>query len=410
MKTNLTNWLSALCAILLIAVLVLQTKQTTQIETLRQNLTATDQRQQETRDAVSKLADQVATTSTNLESRLTQDEQQTKEQLGDTMNAVQQQTSVLSRFIGPYIPIQLPAGLSNELASLEAQVADTNAWPQDSTNADAMLAQLHTLVTKIPPWAEEDYLPRLNAVRWGTSAITLIAKAQTVTDDTLEDFLDDVDTAIQAKPDGASKLVAERLAEIQSNPDFNLRVQKLQHDVQVRNLSDDTSKFIASVDAGLVRATNEPSLTVRQISFGKLLDSVISQRQNLLENTNADASLPASLTDLATRIEAAIAAENKSEVAEQEKKLRDYQRWALSQIQSFNNDYATAASMIPYKSDTSRIKNDMIKYLVPISVGFLDPAVSRLYNEAFEAGWGKLDNNLKTEVAKQEVVIQKQKP
>ena len=52
----------------------------------------------------------------------------------------------------------------------------------------------------------------------------------------------------------------------------------------------------------------------------------------------------------------------------------------------------------------------MIKYLVPISVGFLDPAVSRLYNEAFEAGWGKLDNNLKTEVAKQEVVIQKQKP
>ena len=406
-KSNLTTGLSALCAILLIVLLVQQANQKNQLLTFA---TATEQRQQESREAVSKLADQVATLGTNLESRLVQGEQQANEKMGATMNMVQQNTAVMHRALGKVIPVVLPESLTNELAAFEARIADTNSWPQDSTNAYTMIAKLRDLVRQIPPWAEEDYKPRLNAVRWGTSAITLIAKTQTMTDDTLEDFLNDVDTAIQTKPDGASEVVAERLAEIQSNPDFNLRVQKLQHDVQVRNLSDDTSKFIASVDAGLVRATNEPSLTVRQISFGKLLDSVISQRQILLENTNADASLPASLTDLAARIEAAIAAENKSEVAEQEKKLRDYQRWALSQIQSFNNDYATAASMIPYKSDTSRIKNDMIKYLVPISVGFLDPAVSRLYNEAFEAGWGKLDNNLKTEVAKQEVVIQKQKP
>jgi hypothetical protein len=52
-KSNLTNWLSALCAILLIAVLVLQTKQKNQIETLRQEhqafVTATEQQQKERR-------------------------------------------------------------------------------------------------------------------------------------------------------------------------------------------------------------------------------------------------------------------------------------------------------------------------------------------------------------------------
>ena len=385
MKTNLTNWLSALCAILIIVLLVLQTKQKNQIETLRQQ-----------HDAFV-----IATT---------QSQQEAKEKTAEIANAIQQNTAVLHRAIGNKLAVELPKSVTNELAALEARIADTNSWPQDSTNAYKMIAKLRDLVRQIPPWAEEDYLPRLNAVRWGTSALPLIAKAQTVTDDELDDYIGALDASIQAKPDDASELVANRLADIRSRPDLINRIlKKLDYD-KSRSLSDGVSNFIESANAGLSQATNEPSQTIRQISFGKLLDSVISQRQILLENTNADASLPASLTDLAARIEAAIAAENKSEVAEQEKKLRDYQRWALSQIQSFNNDFATAASMIPYKSDTSRIKNDMIKYLVPISVGFLDPAVSRLYNEAFEAGWGKLDNNLKTEVAKQEVVIQKQKP
>ena len=385
MKTNLTNWLSALCAILIIVLLVLQTKQKNQIETLRQQ-----------HDAFV-----IATT---------QSQQEAKEKTAEIANAIQQNTAVLHRAIGNKLAVELPKSVTNELAALEARIADTNSWPQDSTNAYKMIAKLRDLVRQIPPWAEEDYLPRLNAVRWGTSALPLIAKAQTVTDDELDDYIGALDASIQAKPDDASELVANRLADIRSRPDLINRIlKKLDYD-KSRSLSDGVSNFIESANAGLSQATNEPSQTIRQISFGKLLDSVISQRQILLENTNADASLPASLTDLAARIEAAIAAENKSEVAEQEKKLRDYQRWALSQIQSFNNDFATAASMITYKSDTSRIKNDMIKYLVPISVGFLDPAVSRLYNEAFEGGWGKLDNNLKTEVAKQEVVIQKQKP
>jgi hypothetical protein len=414
MKTNLTTGLSALCAILLIVLLVLQTKQKSQVETLRQDLTATNQRQQEARDAVSKLADQVATVGTNLESRLVQDEQQANEKLGATMNMVQQDTAVMHRALGKVIPVELPESLTNQLAALEMRIADENSWPKDSTNADAMIAELRDLVRQIPPWAEEDYLPRLNAVRWGASALTLVAKAQTVTDDALEDFLDDVDAAIQAKPDGASELVAKRLTEIQSNPDFQERVQKLQQDIQARVLSDDTSKFIASVDAGLVRTTNEPSLTVRQISFGKLLDSVISQRQILLENTNADASLPGSLTALAARIEMAMETDVKSQEAEQEKKSRDYQHWALTQIQRFNNDMNSAEGkgMIYDSPDYTRIKNDMVIYLLPISVEFLDPAVSRLYYEAFDMGWKKLKNqkNLQTEVAKQEAVIQKQKP
>ncbi len=168
MKTHLGNWLSALCAILLVVLLVLQTKQKNQLETLRQEhqafVSATEQRQQEARDAVSKLTDQVATVGTNLESRLVQDEQQANEKLGATLNMVQQNTAVMHRALGKVIPVELPESLTNELAALEAHIADENSWPKDSTNADAMIAEMRDLVRQIPPWAEDDLLLRLYQV------------------------------------------------------------------------------------------------------------------------------------------------------------------------------------------------------------------------------------------------------
>jgi len=401
----------------------------------------------------------VAMVGTNLESRLMQDEQQTREKLGDTMNAVQQQTSVLSRFIGPYIPIQLPAGLSNKLANLEAQIADTNAWPKDSTNTDAMLAELRDMMHRIPPWAEEDMLPRLNKLRWAVQSLQVLQENADAQGESLDDAADAYANQLSIQPDGGSTNIAVELTSRQqdtmarfaafrresaingakeqlglpvmtdglaawqglsgwtNDPTQGQKVLELRRQLHARLLEDDMSKFIASVDAGLAQATNEPSLTIRQISFGKLLDGVVSQRQILLESPDADASLSDGLTNLAARIEKAIKADGKSQAAEQETKLRDYQGWALSQIQKFNDTMNSAEgtrvpSGIYDSNDYTGIKNAMVKYLVPISVGFLDPAVSRLYYEAFDRGWKKLENHkyLQTEVAEQEAVIQKQKP
>ena len=97
-KTNLPTWLSGLCAVLLISSLVLESKRKSQLESLRQSheafVSATSQRQRETHDTISKLAGQTATNGTNLESRLAQGEQQTKEKMGETFIAVQQQIAL----------------------------------------------------------------------------------------------------------------------------------------------------------------------------------------------------------------------------------------------------------------------------------------------------------------------------
>ena len=182
MKTNLTNWLCGLCAILLIAVLVFQFKQQGRLDALKQQqdvfASATSKQQQDERDAIATLANSVTNLGTSLESRLAKNEQQTKEKTAEIANTVQQQTAVLHRALDKVIPVELPEALTKKLAALEARIADEKSWPKDADEADAMLAELRALVRQIPPWAEEDLLPRLNAVRWGTSGLALVAKAK----------------------------------------------------------------------------------------------------------------------------------------------------------------------------------------------------------------------------------------
>jgi hypothetical protein len=463
-KTNLPNWLSALCAALVVVLLIVQSKQKAELDSLRQQQTtfasAADQRHQETTTALAKIAEQTANLGTRLESRLALSEQQTKEKTAELANIVQQQTAVMHRALGKVIPVELPESLTKKLGALEARIADDKSWPKDAAEADAMLAELRELVRQIPSWAEEDLLPSLNAVRWGASGLALVAKSQTVTNGALADFLENVDTAIEAKPDGASEKVLNQLTDIQTKlktqfdafrrnnaiaeaerllkagatsaefsealeglsewagvPDFKEQLEKLQNTIRAHVLSDYTGKFMTSVDASLSRTTNEPSVMIRQVSLGKLLDSVVSQRESVRENPNADETLTHSLAEQAVRIEKAIEAEGRTQVAEQERKLRDYQGWALSQIQKFNEDMNRAeGTRVPsgvYDSnDYVRITIAMTEYLVPVSAGLLDPAVSRLYNEAFERGWKKLENkkDFQTEVAKQEAVVEKHKP
>ena len=129
--STLTDWLSGLFAILLIVVLVLQTKQNKQLETLRQVhetfASATIQRQQEAREEVVKLAGNLTTFVTNLESRLAQSEQQAKDKLTETLNTVHQNTAVMYRALGKVIPVELPEPLAKKLATLEARIADENS-------------------------------------------------------------------------------------------------------------------------------------------------------------------------------------------------------------------------------------------------------------------------------------------
>lgn len=404
-------------------------------------------------DAVKEMRQEVASAVESGQKRL-----ETK--LDSFPNVVSQQTAVIHRALGQVIPIVLPESTDKRFQELEARIADEKAWPKTSSEADAVAAQLRDLVRQIPPWAEEDLLPRLNALRWGVSGIGLVARSYVVTDDELADYLDDLATAIEAKPENASELVAnhltatqekftakfnsfrrdrtlaeaeklrnegggasdfsdvlERLSEWATLPEFKARIEKLMVDLRGRALSDAVREIAASVDQTLERLPSEKGGMVRQITLGKLLDRIVSQRQLLLESPDAGNPLLDNLTELSVKIEKRIEEEGRTQAAGQETKLARYQGLALERIRKFNDEMDAAEGLrvpsgVVDKNDYSRIQKAMVDWLVPISAGLLSPATSRLYNEAFERGWKRLENkkDYQTEVAKQEAIIEKLKP
>ena len=98
--STLTDWLSGLFAILLIVVLVLQTKQNKQLETLRQVhetfASATTLRQQEAHDRVGNLTRQIQTLTVTLETNLLQSTTQRQQEARDTIGNLSHQIQSLT--------------------------------------------------------------------------------------------------------------------------------------------------------------------------------------------------------------------------------------------------------------------------------------------------------------------------
>ena len=438
-----------LCAALLVAFCTVHSKRSAEVESLRKQMEAAN-------SAASRWQQGTEQQHKSLVAQM--------EQFKDVYaNEQRQQTAVIRRVLGNATPAPLPDSLVKTLDSLEERIRDQSKWPKTANEAAAMLDELRGFMREIPRWAEEELLPRLNPVRWGTSGLVLMVKGQAVTNDALLNLLDQVDAAIESKPESASELIAGQLTKIQTElgtrldvfkrgnaiadaerllknggasdefsevqerlsewagvSEFKARIEKLQQAIRAHALSDDTNTFAASVDAALLRIPDEPSPMIRQLSLGKLLDSVVSQRQMLLENPDVVAILPRKLAEQATQIEKLIEAEGKAQSADQDKKLRQYQRWALKEITDFHVAFdkalqRTKPGKVFGENSDPDIKGGgdaMVKHLLPISPGHLEPAVSRLYSEAFEKGWKKLEDQkeLQTEVAKQEAVIEKRKP
>jgi hypothetical protein len=395
MKTNLTNWLSALCAILLIVLLALQTKQKSQLESLRQDLTAIDLRQQETREAV------------------------------------QQQTETTYHALGMVIPEELLKSQINKLVAFEARIGDENSWPKDLTNADAMVAELRALVRQIPPWAEEDLLPRLNAVRWGVQSFQTLHANSNAQGENLDAAANAYANQLSIQPDGGSTNIAAmlssrqqdataRFASFRRNSAINEATNQLElavmtdglgvwqrlnewtndpnalqlrQQLKARLIEEEISKLAESAKTSLQMLDGITNDALRQAGYVRVLDSITSQRLSLMEQPDAPESASRSLDDIAQIAEFRIKAETEKKREFESQRQRDYQRWALKNIKQFNDKYDIAIKE-PHGNGYTTIKDDMVKLLEPISPSYLDPAVGKLFNEAFyDRGWAKLGDS-----------------
>lgn len=315
--------------------------------------------------------------------------------------ASQQQTAVMHRALGKVIPVVLPESLEASLSSLEQRINDPKSWPRDLSAAQGMQKDLDDLVGKIPVWAEEDLLPRLNVLRWGVFSAHLIANSKDARDADPADVYDEISTTLDAAPAGAPEVMVVELGKALAEQ------QKRSADQQKSQLSAARKEFVIAARNRLDNALAEKDALVRQVLVGRIFEDVVTQRLSLVDEPDTDTAIGNELTGLMERLRTE--AEKDSTVREQ--KWRDYQKWALEQVKRFNDAYGA--------DDDNRavIRDSMVKYLLPISTEHLDSAVARLYEEAFNKGWKRLDGRKDTNgvdlqfyLASREAVAKKHKP
>jgi hypothetical protein len=369
-------------------------------------------------------------------------------------------------------PTGLPTDFGQRLTELESSLRQVSSWPQNAEAAKAMLARVQVLVSQVPPSAEQVVLPRLNAVRWGSYALVLITTADTIADETTDQLLNNIDTTIAVEPPTAfadvstalrekreavakkrdafrqKQAIAEaqsliknggssdeyadsltKLSEWADAAETHEEVQGLRNSLNARALADETRAVISSVPNGVIQARTEPSPAARQVALANLLNTVVSQRQHVLARilelrpkTDVGlAKLSGQLAEQVKPIEDSMREENKIQEKLQEeqraKSLRKYQEWALSEIQKCQRAIESHTGFrvpggVVDQNDYKEVAEAIKKHLVPISIGYLDPAVARLFNETFEEGWKVLENSKgwQTWVAKQEAMVAKHLP
>lgn len=495
-KSNVSNWLSALCVVLVFVLLVVQSKQSTELDLLRQqqasiapaadqrhqeitaevtkvaaqqatSAAAADQRHQETTTGSTKLAEYVANLGTRMESRLSQFEAGTKDKSVEIANLVQQQTAVLHRALGKVIPVELPESVTKKLGALEARVGNEKTWPKDASAADAMLAELRELLRQIPPWAEEDLLPRLNALRWGVQSLQLLQANANVDGEALATAADIFTNQISTQPDsGATNItvvlasrqidatqrftayrrdtaikdaieqlglavttdgmaVWQRLNEWTNSPTHGPQVLELRQQLRSRLLVEEVTKYAETTTANLQRIGIAANDALRQAGYFRTLENLTVQRLKLLEETEVPASAIKLLANLSASVEARIKANSEKQRQDDAGRVRGYQQWVLRRVEDFRRDLANAQNQKRSRlgeairgpeiyTDFRMIRDAMVKHLLPVSPAHLDSAVAKIYGQAFEDGWNKLggkdEKYLQTKVAEEDATTAKRTP
>jgi hypothetical protein len=384
--------------------------------------------------------------------------------MGGMATAVQQQTAVLHRALGKVIPVELPEALTNRLAALETRIGDENSWPKDSTEADAMLVELRDLVGKIPAWAEEDLLPRLNKMRWGTQSFQVLQANANLQGEDLEAAAEAYANQVSTQPDGSSTnilallvnrqkdattrlavfrcenaikdakeqlslavmtdglAVWQRLSEWTNGPAHGQQVLELRQQLHSRLLEDEVARFDETTKASLGRLGAVTNDALRQSGYLRAIENLTVQRLRLIEEAEAPASAIAALADLSALVEGRLKAESEKQKLDYANRIQGYQQWALKHISTFRTEFANAQKQekpgrvygTNIYTDYEMIRDAIVKDLLPISPAHLDTAIARIYNEAYGEGWDKLGGKdvkyLQTAVAQKDATTPKETP
>jgi len=396
--------------------------------------------------------------------------------IADLKKACEKQSALLDRALGDH------DACDAELVKFQAILNDQISWPKTSEEANKLRERLVVFVKQMPPLAQEHFLPMLIPIRWSVEALGV---ANQNGGEEMGDRLIACEALLENAPDDAPEAIVHLLQELHNTAAAATQVEAVEMaeksletgngveeawsaletytDDEIKSLRERLRAKLVDVQvkdrasglrAQLDLALRSSDSTLRRVGVTRVYEAVVSMKlDSLAQPTSADA-VSKYLDPVIHDAEAALTKLANVQQKADAKRLREYQRWALSQIQQCERwfyDLAIAEikekfssfeepeesvtwellRVLPdvrslmaektnveisgpvlspeqqaaiYKAAYGKVswhhaeelayratRDATVKFLGPIDERYLDPPVLRLYNKAFERAWSKLE-------------------
>jgi hypothetical protein len=358
---------------------------------------------------------------------------------------IDQQTMLFNRALGKELLVQLPPDVEGVIKEAEDQLRTESKWPTTAATVQQLSERFAGKLDKLPPWAQEELLPRLLPRRWEINALWILANAPPKDLDGLSSYVRTVETHVSSKPAGSSDELAKRLAARRQDAEKSLtaaeravaieaanraikerknletafRLVAAYEDEEAKKLVTQLNQILQSrtiidaIDGLRAELKSYETLTdaaLRAYAVARANQATMDFRLRAKSANPADAALNARLDELERTVAADIVDANKKLQARDAEKSMRYQVWALNQIKQVRtygaikeveiqkiasavdrNNPMSAASTQAKKTAGETLRKEMIERLAPIDQRVLDEAVSQWFRKVYQQRLTDLD-------------------
>lgn len=369
----------------------------------------------------------------------------------------EQQTVLINRALGKIIPYTLPPKVEADITAIEKQLGDESKSHMAAADIQKLNEQLRSVVNDLPPWAQEEVLPRIVPMRWELEALWVLSNQPSNDETSITTHIRAAESLLSQKPLSDSDKQEKRLDKLEDNLkkqqeslDLSLAnieralvlekakraiegkenveaaasllgayedkeakelSAKLGNIILVRSVSNDFDS--AEKELGKYEALQDAAL--KEYAIGRAYQTIMDFRLRMVASGLTDPELTKKLGALEKRITNDMEAISKERQVRDAEKLKTYQKWALQRIKSvrsydtlreielnkvilihrhpLTNDYKNAEQIA---ANTAR--DELIKYMSPINQGLLDEAVALWFRKVYQLRFELLDEGRKLEV------------
>ncbi len=360
---------------------------------------------------------------------------------------VEQQTMLLDRALGKELSIKLPPSVDSEIKYIEAQLQTESTWPKAAADIQKLNDRLRGALDRLPPWAQDELLPRVLPRRWEITSLWQLANPPVDDLDGLTNYISTLDDQISSKPAASSEVIAQNLVKARQSAEMKLAQAELDFAHQQAQLAIDKGENLETALSLVINREDEKAkeLTVqlKQMIEARAIQKAIPELQGELDRAAAlvqsnDLKLRATyldrisqavielrmraqsanlsdtkiegLADLDKSLSAKIADSNKQLQLLDSQKLRNYQVWALSEIQRvqsyeiiekgeldkihgiMDNLPMSGAKSNARRTAHVKLRQQMIDHMAYIDQSLLDLAVSQWFQMVYQDRLGELED------------------